>query len=631
MLDERKLYHYWMNSLKRAKKNRPVEAWKRAEDMLLIEETEKAPYLSGYRSLYESLKSFLDQNSPQFDVQPTKAFSNDPVAVKHAEADSAMLSYIWSEQEIQKKQSRKLDSCLIRNAGFTLPQFDVKKWLPSCVYLKARNVGIDPDCDGQIENASWMSYEDSMSIEELMSKYDIPKIDLEKITKKAGSVLCKDDQDKLGTEEERKQYKTVIVYHIFARGDAAIRETEDDEIPKKSTVEELELETPKRYLQYVEGLEKPLEDGDWPYELDENEFPITTLSFNRVSGNLYSYTDNDHMARIDRFCDNLMSDIEESSRWSARKKFGGSLSANDLPRETVESWLNDPDRTFLENSLDSSGKPKIVEIQVGKFDYSHMQTYQLATEERKNASALGELMSTSASEYKDVTALAASIHDANAHQRINRRLGGPEGYEVSIAQDATKILEIAHQEIPKLSTVEMEVPDEFGELSVQLVSLPWIQAEQVINNNGKLVQLGADAIIGEELSQYWRTTKEFSPITFKLSTSIRVLPGSTREATKEKKAAIKKQFYLEILGPFLAETGRPDLASKYIKTMGFDFGIDNMDEYLPEEQQTQQMAGQNQQIQEKQMNDQMEEPGPREQLQIQQQQAQQGGEQNASI
>ena len=612
-IDEKKLYHYWMNNIKRAKKAQPVDAWKRAEDKLLVSDVDKQPYLSGFRLLYESLKSFLDQNVPQFDIQPSKAFMSDELSVKQAECDAAMLKYIWDEQKIQKSQSQKLDSALIRNVGYTLMGFDIKKWLPTCRYLKARKVFIDPDCDDQIERASWLGYEDNISLEDFRATYDISKEDLEKVQKKAGSVLSKEAQEDLPESADKAMFKTVKIYHIFAKDDAAIRKTEEaDEIPTESMVEELKLSIPKRYLQYVDGLEKPVSDGDWPYELDDNEFPISKLSFNTVSESLYSYTDNDHMNRIDRFCDNLLDDIEENSKFTARKKFGGGPSANALSTATIENFMSNPDKYYLPDILDSQGNPKIKMIEVGEFEYPLMQAYGLIDEVRKEASALGELISTHASEYKDVTALAASIHDANAHQRINRRLGGPEGYEVSIAEDAVKILEIAHQEIPLFSTIEITEPDEFGEIFTRIVPMSWIEAQRVLVQGAKLVQLGADAIVGPELAQFWRTAKEFSPLVFKLSTAVRVMPGSTREATKEKKAAIMKQYYLEVIGPLLEQMNRPDLAVKYTKVMGYVAGIDNIDDFLPDDKQAKKVQAENEMVKQKEISNQLNAPDERE-------------------
>ena len=614
-MDNKKLHNYWMNCIKRAKKNQPTDAWKRAEEKLDVKDVEKQPYMSGFRLLYESLKSFLDQNTPQFDIQPTPAFMKDPNAIKFAECDSAMLKYIWEEQGIQSVQSGKLDSTLIRNIGYTLCEFDVKKWLPSCRYLNATDVYIDPDCDNQIRKASWMAYHEDISLEDFKSKYELDEQEIRVVAMKAGSSLDDQEQSALPDGDDGMLYKTVRVHHIFARNDSAVRETEDDEIPTDEAVESLKLETPRRYLQYVDGLDRPIGDDPWPYELDDNEFPITHLQFNTVSESLYGYTDNDHMNRIDTFCDNLMADIEESSRWYSRKKFGGKKNANDLNRATIEDWLNNPKKTFLPGSVGSDGKPKIAMLDIGKYEPGLMATYKQASEERRDASALGELLSTRASEYKDVTALAASIHDANAHQRVNRRLGGPEGYERSINLDAIKILEIAHQEIPVQSTLEINaLNEETGEEGKQLQSFPWLEAQQHLLNGASLIQLGADAIVGDELAQFWRTHKDFSPIIFKLSTNVSVRPGSTREATKDKKAAVMKQFYLEVLAPLYEAMGSWEKAVQFIEVMGYNAGIENMGDYLPEMEEAQRKQQQEQMMQEKQVQDVMEAPNEREQL-----------------
>jgi len=610
-MDDKKLYHYWMNSIKRAEKAQPTKSWDRAKDKLKVADVDKQPYISGYRLLYESMKSFLDQNVPQFDIQPTRPFMDDEAAIKYAECDSAMLRYIWDEQSVQEVQSAKLDSALVRNIGFSLCGFDVKKWLPSCRYLNASDVYIDPDCDHQIQKASWMAYHEDISLEDFKSQYALNTTEMMAVIKKAGSSLELKEQEALPEGNDGSLYKTIRVYHIFARNAAAVRDTEGDEIPTDKQVESLGLETPKRYLQYVDGLERPISDGPWPYELDDNEFPISALRFNTLSEDLYGYTDNDHMNRIDRFCDNLMGDIEESSRWYSRKKFGSKKT--DLTDTTIQDFLNNPKKTYLAGILGTDGKPKISMIDIGKYEPGLMATYKQASDERRDASALGELLSTRASEYKDVTALAASIHDANAHQRVNRRLGGPEGYEHSINADAIKLLEIAHQEIPRFSTLEIEIADEFtGEPVKQLQSFPWAEAQQYLLQGATLIQLGADAIVGDELAMFWRTHEDFSPIIFKLSTSVSVRPGSTREATKDKKAAVMKQFYLEVLTPLYQSMNDWTHAIKYIETMGYHAGIENMGDYLPEIEQAQDKEDQESMIEEKQVQDALNAPDERE-------------------
>jgi hypothetical protein len=525
----------------------------------------------------------------------------------------------------------KLDSTLIRNIGFTLCGFDIKKWLPSCTYLNTCDVYIDPDCDNQIKKASWMAYGEDISLEEFKSKYnELEKEDLLKVIKKAGSSLTDKEQQNLPEGDNGELYKTIRVFHIFARNDAAIRKTEDeydaevqaDVDEKDEAIESLKLETPRRYLQYVEGLESSIGDDDWPYELDDNEFPITALQFNNVSEDLYGYTDNDHMNRIDTFCDNVMSDIEKSSQWQSRKKFTAKKGASGLTPTAIESWLNDPKKAYIEGGIDATGKSKIVMVDLGKYEPGLMATYKQASEERRDASALGELLSTRASEYKDVTALAASIHDANAHQRVNRRLGGPDGYERSVNLDAIKILQIAHQEIPMVSTVELDIEDEFTEEPTkQLMAVPWDEAQQYLLEGAKLIQLGADAIVGPELAQYWRTHETFSPLIFKLSTNVSVRPGSTREATKDKKAAVMKQFYLEVLVPLYEGMGSWELAIKYIETMGYHAGIENMIEYLPEVEEAQRKEQEQKIMEQKALQDEMENPNERERLEMEAQQS----------
>jgi hypothetical protein len=575
-----------MNWIKRSKKKQPEKAWKKAEDMLLVGDEDntkdKPPYLSGFRLLYERLKSYLDQIDPTFDVVPTLAYFADNISQKSAECDRRYLTYIWDEQKMQRIQSCKLDSALIRNCGYSLLGFDTKKWMPKLSYLKSIKVYTDPDCDGIKENAKAIAYEEDISVEEFVSKYKIG--DIENVLKKAGNVLNVLEQESLPEDVDRKMFKTVKIYHVFAKGDAAIRKNDDEkEIPTEKEVASLINSEPKRYLQFTEGYDKPLFDGEWPYDIDNNEFPISELMFNTVSGNYYSFTDNDHMTRTDELCDSILRDVEENAYFGGKKKFAGSQTANDLSREKIESFLNDPKRSYIEEMLDASGNPKIKQIDTGKFEIGLMQTYELFDKVRKDSSALGELLSTSAQEFKDVTAIAVRVQDANSHQQVNRRLSGPLGYEESIKDDAIKVLEVAHQYVPKYSVIEVKGMDidELGNVSEssQLQSLPWEQAKLAIKQGGKLIQLGVDAIVGTELAEFWR---EGQPqLEFKLSTSVRVKKGSTRDTTQENRAAIMKQFYLEVLMPIYQATNRMDLAAEYIKKTGEMAGIDHIAELIP--------------------------------------------------
>lgn len=589
------LYVYWTSWIKRSKKLQPVESWTKAENMLVIGDSkEKSPYLSGFRLLYEALKSYLDQQDPTFDVVPTSAYFGDQFTLKAAECDKKYLDYVWGEQDMQKVQSQKLDSALIRNHGCSLLGFDTKKWMPKLSFLKSVKVYVDPDCDGIRENAKAIAYEEDISAEEFVSKYKLK--DIKGVLKKAGNILTSEEQENLPDDIDKKMFRTVKIYHIFAKGDAALRKNDSEkEIPEEKDVMTLVDTEPKRYLQFAEGYHKPLFDGEWPYDIDNNEFPTTELMFNTIAGNYYSYTDNDHMERMDEFCDGIMSDIDKNAELTGRKKFGGSDLANDLDRTAIDNFLNDPTVHYLPKFLDAQGNPKIKQMDVGQFEFQLMNVYKLASDVRKESSALGELLSNTAESYKDVTAIAVRVQEANSHQRVNRRLSGIFGYEESIKEDAIKVLEIAHQYVPTLSVVE--IPDELGES--QMVKLEWrkdIQDEQgnvkstypvfeAIAQGGKLIQLGVDAIVGSELAQYWR---EGQPqMVFKLSTNVRVKKGSTRDTTQENKAAMMKQFYVEVLAPFYQATNRMDLAAEYIKTMGQMASIDHIDELVPTQEDAQ--------------------------------------------
>ena len=608
-MSDKQKHTYWMNCIKRAKKMRPEDRWKEASDRLNCRKSDSnrgKPYVNGYRLLYESLKSFIDQINPSFQVEPSEVYREDPLALAQAKCDSVYLKYIWDEQKCQIAESRKLDSTLQRNIGYTIVGFDKKKWMPNIKYLSAHDVFLDPDCGELLERCKWMGYQEDVSIEELKSRYDINDDELQRVRKSAGSVLSDEDQTALNPEDA-KLFAVVTLYHIYAKDDAAIRKTTDneEEMPAKDILEELDLKTYRKYLCFCKGLDRPLSETDWQFDLDDNEFPITPLRFNTPSDNLYGYTDYEQMERLDVMCDNLFSDIEGASYWSGVKKFAGGPDADGVTESTINDFLLNPKRTYLPNFLDSNGNPKIQEIKVSLSDNDIVNKYKVATDERKVASALGELLSSDATQYKDVTAMAARLHYDNAHQRVNRRLSGPEGYEMSIAEDAIKIIEIAHQFVPRYTLLEIEVQTEDvqdgmpvdGGMQKQYQSVPWEQAQQLLLEPGtKLIKLGVDAIVGEELAQAWRTTDEVPVRVFKLATKVRVLPGSTRSITQEQQASMLKQYYLEVFFPLYQFTGAWDKAMLFIQRIGQLAGIDKIEDMLPTPEQLQKA----QQLQEQQ-------------------------------
>jgi len=376
----------------------------------------------------------------------------------------------------------------------------------------------------------------------------------------------------------------------------------------------LNFTVPKRYFQFVEGLERPLKDGDWPYELDDNEFPTTILRFNTPAESSYGFTDYIQMERLDTAFDNIMHDIEESAYWEGNKKFAGTPDAGDLTDGDIEKILKDPKKYYFPKLIGSDGKPKIVEIDTGKFSPELVAALTVIDEQRDKASALGELMATEASQFKDVTAIGVRVHDANVHQKVNRRLSGPEAYEASIREDAVKMLEIAHQFVPRYSLLEIPVPQiginefgetyETGETYTDYISLSWEQAVAALNQpEVNLIYLGVDAIVGPELAPYWRTADEYPPKLLKLSTKIRVLPGSTRTITKEHRAAILKQYYLEMFLPLYQAMNRWDLARNFIEHISNLIGLSESKDLIPDMGSVQQFMQEQEQL--KQMEIQM--------------------------
>ena len=626
--DDAKVYRYWMDTIKFADKKKPKKQWVAAKARLQGDSTDdadgrddKRPYINRTRNLKELQLAYIDQREASFDVSPTKAFIQDTNHLQRAECDSAYLEYIWREQKCQQSESRKLDSALVRNVGHTRVGFDTKKWMPSLTYISPENVSIDKNCKGDWTKASWMSYWEDISLEQLSSNLksagsNLTPAEWQKLKNTSASALTDEEQKELD-DNDTPLYAIARVTYIFARNDAAVRfydDTDEQEVPDKKLAEELKLETKRRYLVFVGNIQRPIINKDkWPFDLDHDEFPINTFVLNTVPDDTYGFTDFKQMSRMEGMSDSLMFDLEEAGYWAAIKKFVGKKSGEAVSDTTIQDFLQNATKSYLADMLDQEGKPKIVELQVGQIDQAQMALYELVDTKADKASGQSELLIESVADYKDVTALAVRAQESKLHQRINHRLGGPRGYEHSMSDDAVKMLEIAHQFVPRYSSLTVQVPEEITDPeSGEFIqtgktyedvknNVPWDQALQLISSGeGKLIKLGVDAIVGPRLAPFWATTEELPLEFFRLSTDVSVVPGSTRTITKEQQAEVMKRLFLEIYAPIYEKMGRMDLAVRFSKRIGILSGLDDIDSYLPSETEVAQFTQQSQQQQQEQ-------------------------------
>ena len=636
--EQQKVYKYWMSAIKRAYKQMPVDMWEVAETRLkayqerhtiLIEDTR--PVVNDFRNHYEGSRAYLDQREPSFKVVPAPAYANDENVLKRAKCERVYLERIWIEQECQKAESQKLDSSLIRNVGFTMPVFDLKKWMPAVRYLPARDVRLDPDCGGLMERVSWSAYKEVISLEELKANNpDLSKGDFEKLKKQGASVLTEKENDDV-SEEEKPLYAVVTVWHIFAKNDAALREYDkDDEVElPESLADELKLNTKTRYIQIVEGLPKPLRDADrWPFLLDHNEQMITRLQMNKEPEKLYGFTDYQQMERMDALSDEVMGYVAIDAYYAAVRKYAGNPNNTQPSDMSIEDFLNTNKTTYLGDMMGDDGKPLIQRIDAGQGSNQLAPAYELMHDQSKEASGQNELMSDSIADFKDVTAIGVRYQEQKLHQRVNLRLGGPRGYEKSIQEDAVKLLEIAHQLVPRYSSVAVTgaIPevDEEGidyEEAERVVELPWEDAKKAIVAGGQLLKLGVDAIVGKELAEFWLTTDDTPMEEIRLSTQVVIVPGSTRTITQEQKAADLQEFFIQQLWPTVYEPMmRFDLAKKFLEHVGMLKGIDRMEDYLPQEEEITQFIQEQKKMQQQQA--QAEQQQNQQQAEVEQQKAQ---------
>lgn len=580
---DRRIYDYWLGAFKRAGKDMPVKHWDNAGDRYSAktsgDEMEK-PVVNDLRNHIEISRAYLDQRDPSFKVNVTEAYASDEEARQAAEAEAKYIEYVWREQECQTEESQKLDSALLYNVGYTMPIFDLKKWMPALRYLPTKDVRIDPDAGGIMARVSWMAYKEDISIETLLAEiHDLTKDEIHSIKRANTSVLTEEEQEKVD-EGDKELYLSVTRWHVFARNDAAVRDftkdTQEIEPEAVPLVDELKLKTERRYLQFVEGIARPLKDNDrWPFDLDHNEFPITRYSLNQMPESLYAFTDYQQMERMDEMSDKMMTYIQKNAFYTAITKYLGGPDSGAITKTDIEDFLNNPERALLMSMLDEAGKPLLVEVKVESANEALAKFYELFSDESKNASGDTELAIESVADYKEVTAIGVRADLERRQQRSSLRLSGPRGYEKSIQEDAVKMLEIAHQFVPRQSTVDM------GEAG--LLVLPWDEAQVAMLEGGHLLKLGVDAIVGEELAQFWLTTDDVPMEAIRLSTKISIEPGSTRNLTQEQQAASLMELYTNVLFPTIYEPmQRYDLASKYIRHAAELMpGLDRIEDFLP--------------------------------------------------
>lgn len=625
MSNETKLYSFWMRQLKRAEKKIPTSDWKIAKERLGASQKGDdgkpiLPVVNDFRNHYESSRAYLDQRDPSFTVLPPAQFMDDPISLKRAECERMYLESVWREQECQIAESSKLNSALTFNVGFTMPIFDIKKWMPAVRYLSCDKVRIDPDCNGIISDAKWWGYQETLSLVDFQAQFEIGKDEFERLKDQGCYSLDKDDIEKVD-DSDKQDYSVVNLWHIFAKNSAAL--PFKDKVGKEDK-KNLKEETIYRYLCLAEGLERTIKDvSRWPFSLDHNEHILTMLTFNHLADDLYGFTDYKQMERMDKMSDNVMSYIESDAFFSSVRKY---LGGDHIPDDaTLNNFINKYELMVMKGMLDEAGQPKLKEVSLRQPNAALAPQYSLMHEQSIKASGQSELLAESTADLKDVSAMGIRWQEQKLHQRVNLRLSGPQGYEKSIQEDAIKLLEIAHQYVPRLSQVSMMMPVEsvVGDMIVtqdaeQIVDLPWEEAKNAILNGGTLLKLGVDAIVGE-LAEFWVTTDEVPLEEIRLSTRVSIVPGSTRSITQEQHAMEMQDFYINVLYPTIYQPmNRLDLAVNYLNHIGKLRGFTNMDMYLPKVEETQQFAAQQAQQQQQMME---------QQQQAQQQQAEQAQQQ----
>jgi len=615
--EQQGLIRFWLKLVNQHQRL-PVAAWQEAQDQYDasgdFEKKSNWPRLPVWKDSRDTEMAYIDQIPPDIGVSPHPARQDDEEARAAAACDEALLAYIQKEQCFAKQFSMALLSAEIKNNGYVVHIWDSRKWLPDIRYVDNTQVAWDPDCGPQTKHAGWCAWVEWVSPYEV-SKWratkDVALKELQRVAQEAPAPKAGDERDR--TPEEQRTFKKCKLWHIFARGQAALYETEpsgegtEPPTPRRASADEGE---PKRYLEIVEGPGTGpgiliRDDNEWPFVLDYDEWPITMLTFNQSLQNIYGTGDYRYQYRMGELLRGVVADWDRRLALKAYLKFLGRRGVKIDPVK-INAFFNSPNVELLEEMLDEEGRPLIAAFDLGDVSADLVQAIGVAKqmyEETTTQADLKRLPDPGA--FK--TAFQAQQAGEAAHAKPNRRL---RTYETFLVKAMNKTLQIAHQKLEPLTQIKRPiyaeevlrdeagepVLDDLGQMVIQptldadgnrvimdyeppvSVSYERARIEREADPEIKILRFGVDAIVGAEKAATWQ---QMSPEEIRASVFVYLEHGGTQRQAKMQKASALEQLMTSLM-PFYLQIGRPDLVANLVKRIMELLQIQNIDELVPE-------------------------------------------------
>jgi hypothetical protein len=612
----------------------PVEEWDDAAERYGgYEDPPDREHLDSFRSQVDTQKSYLDQLEGNIRATPAAGMAIDEIVAKQAQCSEGLVQYAFRELALRRVCGRALLSSLMGSAGAAVDSYDERRALPIVKWINTRQVAWDKDSAGDITRGGWVAFYEWVSPDVLWAQSE-GKLDLKKLRDAAnkqpkthtGDVL----KDAISGGPSEPLRRRCLLWRFFGRNEYALYSDRpaDDPLPgDKGEAEWTRFRTakePRRYLELVDGYDVPLADEpDWPREfaLDFDQWPVHWLTFNEDLQHVAGFTDWRHVQRANDANENMARAITTNAKASLALKYLLRKNAG-VTREDVEAFLktNNPAQV-LEGLVDDQGNPLLTPVQVEQFRQDLLEAAQFLQDKADGAAHIDEILRGMQGKTNQ-TATEIGARQEAAMTSTNSRLRKYEEFEEDVAR---RWLEMAYATMPRASTIrvatleapappvtpmpgaegappvtEAAPPPAEGEAApaapevapaepvlvlTDQEGVPWSMVAQILTANpgSEITRLGVDAIVGEELAQFWPEGQPLDVI--RRNVRVYVEAGSTTRQARMEKVQILTELYTNLLLPLYQIVGRMDLAAQFVKIIVAKAGGDDATALVPDPQE----------------------------------------------
>ena len=595
----------------------PEEEWDKAREAYEGDTKATAPQrFNLWRSTLDTATAYQLQIDPTIRVEPAEGLADDGAAQAQAACDEALLKYLWDEMGLAKERSRITHDSKVIGLGFGRCCMDLRRMLPCFRHIDPEDVRVDPNCRGNLAEASWLAFSEYVSPDMLLRERK--GLDSEKLMKSAsGAAGPEEDPDaregqrdalKEARENVGKHLRRVRLWRLFLRNAAALYDKEPESVKDEEAGPHLErfrdkegLTEPRRYVELVEGYDGPalVDEDKWPdaLALDYDAWPLKRLAYNEAFHRVAGFSDWRHLNRLEVYLETVIGDANADMALKNSGAIG--LRDGDTRSEgQLKAVLETTGLKIVRDALDANGNPKMRVL----FDDAGLSEQDLAWV--KLLHDLHDQMSgvpkiRQAGETDIETATEAEILSEASNARVEAQLRLIEEWDAVVVE---QLLAMAHVNLRKLSSVEIVLPEQVGydeqgrpyrvpKQTQAVDGLTWAEVSNILaqDPSAQLVSLGVEAMVGPALAEAWIDGQPLDVV--RRSVRVRVERGSTQRRVRERKVMLALKLYESVLTPLYAT--RPDLLVKFarrvmeMQELDSDFG-----DVLPTDQEMQVAAQQ---------------------------------------